>query len=79
MENYFLEVLGSAWNKLPHNSTSEIDARNFGTVEHLLPNHDFHCVLLRDNYFGGVGIHIHKGIFGVQIMDELSIQKSYRC
>ena len=58
---------------------SEIGARNIGTVEHLLPNHDFHYVLPRDNYFGGVGIYIHKDIFGVQIMDELSIYKSCCC
>ena len=31
---------------------SETDARNIGTVEHLLLNHDFHFVLPRDNYFG---------------------------
>ena len=58
---------------------SEIGAWSIGTVEHLLPNHDFHFVLLRDNYFGGLGIYIHKDIFDVQIMDELSIQKSSRC
>ena len=50
---------------------SEIGARNIGTVEHLLPHHDFHYVLPRDNYFGGVGIYIHEYIFGVQIMDEI--------
>ena len=58
---------------------SEIGARNIGTVEHLLPNHGFQIVLPRDNYFGGLGIYIHKNIFGVQIMDKLSIQKSCRC
>ena len=58
---------------------SEIGARNIGIVEHLLPYHDFHYVLPRDNYFEGVGIYIHKDIFGFQIMDELSIQKSCRC
>ena len=54
---------------------SEIGARNIGTVEHLLPNHEFYYELPRDNYIGGAGIYIHKDIFGVQIMDALSIKK----
>ena len=78
VENYlkFLEVLEINFHII---LLSEISAQNIGTVEYLLSNHDFHHVLPRDNYFGGVGIYIHKDIFGVRNMDELSIQKSCRC
>ena len=75
MDNYL-----RSWNKLPHMLVlSEIGVRNIGTVEHLLPNHYFHYVLPRDNNFGGVCICIHKDTFGLQIMDEINMQKPCCC
>ena len=57
---------------------SEIGARNIGAVEHLFALSRLSLCTPRDNYFGGVSIYIHKDIFGVQIMDEVGIQKSCR-
>ena len=56
---------------------SEIGARDIGTVEHILPNHDFLITYFLLTIIPGALVSIF--IFGVQMMDELSIQKSCHC
>ena len=68
----FLEALETNFHIIV---LTEIGARNIGIVKHLLPNHGVPYILPQENYFG-VGIYIYEDTVGVQIMDELGLQKS---
>ena len=58
---------------------SEIGARNIVTVQHRLSNYDFYYVFPKDNNIGGVGIYVYNDVDSVQIMTDLSMQKTCRC
>ena len=58
---------------------AEISTRNIGTVEHLLPNYDFHYTLPRENVYGGVGMYVSKSMGSIQTIDELNFTNTCQC
>ena len=57
----------------------QIGSKNISVVEKLIPNYNFHYMLLAKNQCGGVGINTPDSLTNVVVMEEIKLNMSCDC